>query len=74
MHDPEVSQPLLGQFDVRRLRFDITGKASVAPIELMRRTLKHGDVKLGARRRSFRWPCSLPRPTSHSGATRAMGA
>ena len=28
--------------------FDITGKASVAPIELMRRTLKSGDVKLGA--------------------------
>ena len=43
-----LCQPLLGQFDVRRLRFDITGKASVAPIELMRRTLKHGDVKLGA--------------------------
>ena len=43
-----LCQPLLGQFDVRRLRFDITGKASVAPIELMRRTLRYGDVKLGA--------------------------
>ena len=33
--------PLLGQFTVRRLRFDITGKTST-PIELMKRVLKSG--------------------------------
>jgi hypothetical protein len=33
--------PLLGQFTVRRLRFDITGKVET-PIELMKRTLKFG--------------------------------
>ena len=37
-------QPLLGQFDVRRVRFDITGKGDA--IELMRRTLKQGDAPL----------------------------
>ena len=36
--------PLLGQFTVRRLRFDITGKGDA--IELMRRTLKQGDAPL----------------------------
>ena len=34
-------QPLLGQFTVRRLRFDITGKTST-PIELMKRVLVAG--------------------------------
>ena len=36
--------PLLGQFTVRRLRFDITGKTST-PIELMKRVLKAGTGK-----------------------------
>ena len=36
--------PLLGQFTVRRLRFDITGK-SATPIELMKRVLKAGAGK-----------------------------
>ena len=37
--------PLLGQFDVRRVRFDITGK-DAPPIELMKRTLRQGDKPL----------------------------
>ena len=37
--------PLLGQFTVRRLRFDITGKTET-PIELMKRSLTFGDKPL----------------------------
>jgi len=37
--------PLVGQFEVRRLRYDITGKDTV-PLELMRRVLKQGDNTL----------------------------
>lgn len=37
--------PLLGQFNVRRVRFDITGK-DAPPIELMKRTLRQGDAPL----------------------------
>jgi len=36
-------QPLLGQFEVRRLRYDITGKTE-APMELMKRVLRQGGA------------------------------
>ena len=40
-----LCHPLHGQFEVRRLRFDITGKTE-KPMELMKRVLRQGDSTL----------------------------
>ena len=78
--------PLLGQFTVRRLRFDITGKTET-PIELMKRSLTFGDkplllsggschefIGLPGVASAFVQPAAPPPlPICQSGASAAMG-